>query len=301
MKASIDYSFLIPYCSQYLLLTDVLSFHGCARLLFALLVPSMPLLAQSDKALFIDQGGSVGIGAPATNWFLALDINRRAAAFRLNTIRNYSTDTGYASFIAFDMTNDVMMVPNVQMGTLGSVNLGGTPSLTRFYIGLNGADYSTATHFVMVPDGSGGVRVGLGTMSPTQRLHVNGNVLANAYQQPSSRRWKTDVRPIEGALDLVARLRGVRFSWRDTGRADIGLIAEEVGAVVPEVVTFSTDGINAESVDYARMVAVLVEALKEERARTEALTQRVAALEALVQPKGAQIPAGARAAARIEE
>ena len=236
--------------------------------LLALLALASPSFAQSDKALFIDQDGSVGIGAPASSYLFGIDMSRKFAALRLNTIRVSAGDFVYASFIGFDITNDVVMVPNVQIGTIGNVNHGGTPALTRFYIGLNGANYSTATHFVMVPDGSGGARVGIGTMSPTQRLHVNGNVLANAFQQPSSQRWKTDIQPIEGASNLVARLRGVQFSWRETGRRDIGLIAEEVSAVVPEVVTFSADSANAESVDYARLVAVLKRSRKKERGRT---------------------------------
>ena len=236
--------------------------------------------AQSGQAMFIDQYGSIGIGAPSTSGGLAIDVSRRGAAMRLNAVRNLPDDFGYASFISFDATNNVSMAPNAQIGVIGSVNLGSTPALTRFYIGLNGANFSTATHFVMVPDGAGGARVGLGTAAPTERLHVDGSVLATSYQQTSSRRWKTDIRPLEGASDMVARLRGVRFAWRADGRADVGLIAEEVGAVVPEVVTFSADGVNAESVDYARLDAVLIEAVKEERARAETLARRVDALEA---------------------
>ena len=230
--------------------------------------------------MFIDANGGVGIGAPSTSTALSLDINRRGPNVRLNIVRDQPGDGGYASFVAFDATNNFSTMPNAQIGVTGSVNLGSNPALTRFYIGLNGADYTTATHFVIVPDGAGGARVGIGTMTPTERLHVNGSVLATSYQQTSSRRWKTDIRPLEGASDLVARLRGVRFAWREDGRADVGLIAEEVGAVVPEVVTFSADGVNAESVDYARLVAVLVEAVKEELARAETLERRVDALEA---------------------
>ena len=85
---------------------------------------------------------------------------------------------------------------------------------------------------------------------------------------PSSRRWKTDVRPLDG-LDLVTQLRGVRYRWTDSGRPDVGLIAEEVGGVVPEVVTYASNGIDAESVDYARLVAVLVEAVKAQQSQIE--------------------------------
>ena len=86
----------------------------------------------------------------------------------------------------------------------------------------------------------------------------------------SSRRWKTDIVPLERALPLVQQLRGVRYRWVDGGAPDLGLIAEEVGAVVPEVVTYAPNGVDAETVDYARLVALLVEAVKAQQAQIEA-------------------------------
>ena len=52
------------------------------------------------------------------------------------------------------------------------------------------------------------------------------------------------------------------YDWKADGKHDIGLIAEEVGEVIPEVVAYEENGIDAKSVDYARLVAVLIEAVK---------------------------------------
>ena len=89
------------------------------------------------------------------------------------------------------------------------------------------------------------------------------------------------------ALDLVTQLRGVRYVWKESGAPDIGFIAEEVGEVLPEVVTWEENGVDAKGVDYARVVSVLVEAVKEQQreieAQDEALTrleERLARLEA---------------------
>ena len=102
----------------------------------------------------------------------------------------------------------------------------------------------------------------------------------------SSRRWKTDIVPLEEALPLVQQLQGVRYHWIDDGTPDLGFIAEEVGAVVPEVVTYAPNGVDAERVDYARLVALLVEAVKAQqtqidadRAALDALRTRLDALE----------------------
>jgi phage head maturation protease len=86
---------------------------------------------------------------------------------------------------------------------------------------------------------------------------------------PSSRRWKTNVRPLNG-LSLVEQLRGVRYEWIEDGTSDVGVIAEEVGAVVPEVVTYAPNGVDAESVHYAKLVALLIEAVNEQQAQIEA-------------------------------
>jgi hypothetical protein len=99
---------------------------------------------------------------------------------------------------------------------------------------------------------------------------------------PSSRRWKTNVEPLDG-LALVRQLRGVRYEWIESGRPDIGLIAEEVGAVVPEVVTYADNGVDAESVHYAKLVALLIEAVKQQQTQIEADRTRLQALQARVE------------------
>jgi hypothetical protein len=133
---------------------------------------------------------------------------------------------------------------------------------------------------VVVKAGTG--YVGIGTDTPEYRLElpntpsVAGRARANRWDTYSSQRWKTNVRTIDGAMDKVSRLRGVYFDWKDQGTHDMGMIAEEVGRVVPEVVGYSANGTEAESLAYDRLVALLVEALKEQQARIDELEQAVA-------------------------
>ncbi len=91
----------------------------------------------------------------------------------------------------------------------------------------------------------------------------------------SERRWKTNIETIPDALEKVQRLRGVYFDWKGNGQQDIGMIAEEVGEVIPEVVAYEPDGDDARSLDYARLVAVLVEAVKAQQDRIEALEAKI--------------------------
>jgi hypothetical protein len=69
----------------------------------------------------------------------------------------------------------------------------------------------------------------------------------------------------------VEGLRGVYFDWKSNGKHDIGLIAEEVAEVIPEVVGYEENGKDASSLDYARLVALLVEAVKEQQQKIHAL------------------------------
>ena len=83
---------------------------------------------------------------------------------------------------------------------------------------------------------------------------------------------KTDVATIAGALELVRQMRGVRYQRLDTGAAGIGVIAQELRAVTPELVAENDDGLL--SVAYGNLVGVLIEAVKELAARVETLETR---------------------------
>jgi hypothetical protein len=128
----------------------------------------------------------------------------------------------------------------------------------------------------MVVNADGNIGIGVfATTSVTNILTVEQysatDPIADAWTTFSSRRWKRNIRPIEGALDKVMRLRGVRFNWEKTGQPDIGLIAEEVGKIIPEVVVYEENGEDAQSVDYARLVALLIEAVKAQQGEIDTL------------------------------
>ncbi len=125
---------------------------------------------------------------------------------------------------------------------------------------------------------SHGGNLGIGTSAPNYTLDVRGEIGSNTTKYHSDLRWKKNVRPLSGALDRLKQLRGVEFEWRKdefeamnfpAGR-QIGLVAQEVEAVVPQVV--STDSEGFKSVAYANLVALLVEAVNELQQQVETLT-----------------------------
>jgi hypothetical protein len=166
------------------------------------------------------------------------------------------------------------------------VSGGGVADSTRIYLAVDSAQ----SVFDMFGPGSGndptirminesnGPFVGIGA-DPTNIITVrrgsSTDPIADAWTTYSSRRWKKNVKPIDNALQKVERLRGVTFDWKADGKHDIGLIAEEVGEVIPEVVAYEENGVDARSVDYARLVSVLIEAVKEQQAEIDDLREKL--------------------------
>jgi hypothetical protein len=110
--------------------------------------------------------------------------------------------------------------------------------------------------------------VGIGTPTPTNLLTLvkgGGPAIADGWSTYSSRRFKTNIQTLQGALEKVEQLRGVSYDLKATGKHEVGVIAEEVGAVVPEIVSWDKNGTDAQGVDYGRLTALLIEATKEQQ------------------------------------
>jgi hypothetical protein len=92
---------------------------------------------------------------------------------------------------------------------------------------------------------------------------VTGQLSATNFNSTSDVKKKTNVKTIEGALDLVMSMRGVEFNWIDTGLPGIGVIAQEVESVIPQIV--STDANGDKSVAYGNIIGILIEAIKQQQ------------------------------------
>jgi hypothetical protein len=127
--------------------------------------------------------------------------------------------------------------------------------------------------------------LGLGTNSPDYKLDVNG-VIRGTNVAPSDIRWKENVQPIGNGLELIGQLRGVSYEWVDkskgTGR-QIGVIAQEVEKVFPEVV--HTDSKGYKSVEYDKLIAPLIQAVNELKTQNEQMKKRISNLEAALSQK----------------
>lgn len=122
---------------------------------------------------------------------------------------------------------------------------------------------------------------GIGTVGPTEKLHVVGNILATGSMTVSSdKRLKQNIKPIQDALTKIDSLRGVQYYWIDPDKHEageqIGFIAQEVEKVFPQVVRTSSEG--TKSVSYMALVAPVVNALKELHKKLLGLESKVLSL-----------------------
>jgi hypothetical protein len=139
--------------------------------------------------------------------------------------------------------------------------------------------------------------VGIGTTSPGYTLHVNGSVAGtSAYNNLSDARLKKNVQQIDGALDIIEKLRGVRFMWRSFAERTVGLgfqlpadepqvgfIAQEVQPVLPEAVTTAKGSDAIMSIEESKVVPVLVEAMKQQQSEIRILNKEIKDLRRIVE------------------
>jgi len=100
-------------------------------------------------------------------------------------------------------------------------------------------------------------------------------IFATEVNTTSDQRLKENIQTLNNAVDIVNNLRGVAYV--KGGKAELGLIAQEVEQIIPQVV--GTDMSGYKTIAYGNMVGVLVEAIKEQQKTIKELTTRLEKLE----------------------
>jgi hypothetical protein len=130
--------------------------------------------------------------------------------------------------------------------------------------------WTTGVGSVMAITNTG--NVGIGATSPSEKLYVTGNIYATgnitAY---SDERIKENINVVPNALDAVDAIRGVTYTRTDTKEDSVGVIAQEVEALFPELITENNEGMK--SVNYNGLIGVLFAAVKELSAEVKLLKE----------------------------
>lgn len=122
-----------------------------------------------------------------------------------------------------------------------------------------------------------------GSFAPA-KLEVNGDFTADSVSRRSDARLKTDIRPIENPLQTILKLHGKQYRFKDSAAQDLGLLAQDLEKVLPELVSETDDGFKA--ISYSSLTALLIEAMKEQQKDFEgkltALEQENVSLKAMM-------------------
>jgi hypothetical protein len=171
------------------------------------------------------------------------------------------------------------------MGRIYATNVGSAGYGLDFGVGnLNGwswiqarksNDFTTNVPLLLNPNGG---NVGIGTLTPSYSLYVNGTAYAaGAAGALSDRRHKKDIEPFPGgALDLVEALKPVTFYWKNPtddgmkGR-QIGFIAQDVQPIIPDAVITEHNAEQTLGLKYDSLIPILAKAIQEQQTEIAAL------------------------------
>ena len=131
-----------------------------------------------------------------------------------------------------------------------------------------GASEAAAEKMRLDHDGN----LGIGTATPSAKLEVSGTIT-----ETSMRETKTNIENMGNMLPAVLQMQGVKFDWKEDsygGKDNFGFIAEDMQEILPEVVTCSSDG-KAAGIQYSKLTAVLVEAIKEQQIQIDELKSKL--------------------------
>jgi len=213
----------------------------------------------------LDNSGKLGIGTTVPGG--KLDVQNSMELISANVRNSSSSGTAYGINVL-------------------ATGAGGT----SHYAGRFQASGATE-NFAIYADGVGsksyfGGNVGIETTTPSYTLHVVGSAAKTTgiyWTNLSDRRLKKNIKPLEGALDRLTRLKGRTFTWKDAGDLNasegthIGLVAQEVEEVFPQWV--SEDNQGRKQVTLEGLEAVTIEAIKELKLENELLRKRLEILE----------------------
>ena len=211
----------------------------------------------TDHHFYMMANNSVGMTLNSTGFAQAAG-SMRAPIFYDSNDTGYYVDPATSSSI-----KNLTVGPRLSSGTEQVVSIThGSGSHTGVGLGISSANSGHALNITGTV-GSGYARITTAyNASPT--FSISGDVIAYAA---SDKNFKDDLTVIPNALDKINTISGYTFTWNDkqttydTGKKDVGVVAQEIETVLPEIVDTRFDG--SKAVKYDRIVALLIEGIKE--------------------------------------
>jgi hypothetical protein len=240
--------------------------------MFAPTSTSLGFSISGTNKLTLNSSGNLGLGVAPSNWGASFKV------FQMGATSLYEE-----SAVATKLGNNVYF-SDANRYYINS----GASSYTQqfgghiFYVASDGSANNPITFTNAMQITQGG-NVGIGTASPQSgyRLHVvdsvyvGGNVSAAAYTTRSDYNLKDNIFDLKYGLNDVLQLKPVEYTYKSNGSKQLGFIAQDIGTILPEVVSFE----ELMSVNYQAIIPLLTKAIQEQNALIKALEQRLLILE----------------------
>ena len=217
--------------------------------------------AGDTKVVYLDGAGS---GAAVVDAFVDLDLS--GGSVNVSTVKTNSGD------MTFDSAGDIILDADgadVIFKDGGTAIAHLTNSSSDFVIETKVQDKD---FIVKGNDVGSGITALTIDMSGAGAATFNNDVTAF-----SDKRLKTNISPIENALEKIMQMQGVNYKRKDVqnARNQVGVIAQDMEKILPEVVITADDDPKTKSVDYGKLTAVLIEAVKELSNEVKHLKQQI--------------------------
>jgi hypothetical protein len=233
----------------------------------------------SDNSFFGTSAGQANTGN--SNTFIG------ARAGQANTTGNSNTIIGAnANVGAPNLTNATAIGAGAVVNNSFSTVISGSTTV------LSGSNIQVPSNLYV---GALRLQSGLGTTGASVCFSDPLGGYSLVGQCVSSRRYKTNIARFGFGLDLVRRLRPITFDWKEGGKHDLGLIAEDVAAIEPLLVTYDSKG-QVQGVKYDRVGVLLVNAVQEQQAQ---IAEQQHAIETLQQQNAQMKVRNAETGARL--
>ena len=171
-------------------------------------------------------------------------------------------------------------ISSISLGSnLNSLSFGSYLSSSGSYNGSTARTVSVAgtsvntTNTLVARDISGDFTAGTITvtnLTASQSIQAN-DVTATDFNSTSDQKLKDNIQTIENSLGIVNSLRGVSFDWKENGKSSLGVIAQEIEKVLPNIVNDT----EIKTVNYNALIGVLIEAVKELSKEVEDLKNKI--------------------------
>jgi len=229
-------------------------------------------VASVANGSYLTGGGGASEGTALTLGVDATSANTASKVVARDGSGNFSAGT-----ITAALTGNASTATTLQTArTINGVSFNGSANITLTladlgYTGATNANYITNNN--QLTNGSGYTTFTANQSLDTSSSVTFSTVTAANFNTTSDRNTKTDITPISGAVSKVQQLGGYSFTFKDSGEKSSGVIAQEVQAVLPELVQEGGEG--HLTVQYGNMVGLWSEAIKEQQAQIDALTAKL--------------------------